>query len=152
MPDPECGYCQECLDAITFPGQQQEKPCPEDCNEHYDHQQCNSTTRSGCHLSNITTTMASSSVITYSTIIHGFLPVPCIATMSIKNEMDMVDEQNQAIPVDSFNLDNMKKILLMFKKQTIQASHEIEKTIQRCITAESECSKLQNLLNDSVGS
>ena len=77
-------------------------------------------------------------------------PVACIEP--IKSGTNKVKTQNQSnrigIPNCNFgvNHDNMNSVLKIFKKKMTQADHEIMETIERCKTAELECSRLKTKL------
>ena len=81
-------------------------------------------------------------------------PVACIEPIKSgtnkHNYTISVKTQNQSnrigIAKCNFGMDhdNMKIIILMFKKKMAQSHDEMEKTIQRCKTTELECSRLEN--------
>ena len=86
-------------------------------------------------------------------IMNAVLPaVACIKPIKSETDTISVKTPNKSnpirIPKCNFGMDhdNMKSIILMFKKKMAQSHDEMDKTIQRCKTTELECSRLETKL------
>ena len=88
-------------------------------------------------------------------IVNAFLP-PVACMKPIKSETDtiLVKTPNKSNPIGipkcNFGMghDNMKSIILMFKKKMAQSHDEMEKTIQRCKTTGLELIEKQNQVRE----
>ena len=88
-------------------------------------------------------------------IVNAFLP-PVACMKPIKSETDTISvktpKQSNPIGITKCNFgmghDNMKSIILMFKKKMAQSHDEMEKTIQRCKTTELELIEEQNQVRE----
>ena len=88
-------------------------------------------------------------------IMNAVLPaVACIKPIKSETDTILVKTPNKSNPIGipkcNFGMghDNMKSIILMFKKKMAQSHDEMEKTIRRCKTTELELIEEQNQVRE----